>query len=305
MRFIGFILTYSFIWLLHLLPEKALFLCSDLLFLINYYVVGYRKKVVYGNLNKAFPELSQGEIRQIAKKYYRHLSDLILESAVIHFKSEKKATKRITYSNPELLNELYRKGKQVMAVTAHYGNWEYLSTLSLASDYPVIAIYKPLRNKYFDKMVTRNRTRFGVMVTPMERIARELIRYHNEQKPVLTIFLSDQRPMYQNIQYWTKFLGLDTPLYLGTEKLAKKLDAAVVFLKFNKISRGRYEVDIELICEEPGELEPFEITDSHVGILEKMIREAPEYWLWSHHRWKHSYERYLKETESRKSQAGS
>ena len=293
MGFIIFILTYSFVWLLHLLPEKVLFLFSDLLYLIGYQVTGYRKKVVFENLENAFPELGQDEIRKIARRFYHHLSDLILESAVFHFKSEKKALQKITYRNPELLDEIYRKGKQVMAVTAHYGNWEYLATLNLAIASQVIAIYKPLKNKYFDRMVTRNRTRFGVQVIPMEKIARELIKHHQEGNPVLTLFLSDQRPVFQNIQYWTRFLGLDTPLYLGTEKLARKLDAAVVFLKIHKVSRGRYEAEFELICDEPGTLEPFEITESHVRILENLIRETPEYWLWSHRRWKHSHEKYL------------
>ena len=152
-----------------------------------------------------------------------------------------------------------------------------------------------MRNRYFDRMVKRNRTRFGSMVTPMEQIARQLITYHRENKPVLTIFLSDQRPMFHQIQYWTKFLGLDTPLYLGTEKLAQKLDAAVVFLKIKKVRRGRYEVEIEPICKDPNTLNPYEITEAHVRILENLIREEPGYWLWSHRRWKHSIEMYGKE----------
>lgn len=147
-------------------------------------------------------------------------------------------------------------------------------------------------------MMKTNRTRFGVMVTPMEKIARKLIKHYKEHDPVMTINLADQRPMFSNIQYWTKFMGLDTPLYLGTEKLARKLDAAVVFLKIRKVKRGRYEVDIELIGEDPNSLEPFEITNRHVQVLEKLIREEPEYWLWSHKRWKHSYEKY-KEAKAR------
>jgi len=201
----------------------------------------------------------------------------------------------MSYRNPELLNELFAKGKMVMAVTAHYGNWEYLNTLALASDYPVAAIYKPLHIKQFNRMMRQNRTRFGVMVTPMEKIARKLIKHYREKDPVMTINLADQRPLFRNIQYWTKFMGLDTPLYLGTEKLARKLDAAVVFLKIRKVKRGRYEVDIELICEDPNSLEAYEITNRHVQILEDLIREEPDYWLWSHRRWKHSYEKFNKE----------
>ncbi len=295
MKFLGYIISYSFVWLLHLLPEPVLYLLSDLLYLLMYHVVGYRKKVVYDNLEKAFPEYDKSEIRRIAKKFFHHLSDLFLESAVFPFYSKSKALKRITYKNPELLNELYSKGKQVMAVLGHYGNWEYLSTLGLAIDYPVVAIYKPLRNRHFDRMVQKNRKAYGVIPVPMEKIARKLIEYRKNSTPVLTLFLGDQRPQFHQIHYWTKFMGRETPMFLGTEKLARKLDAAVVFLKIRKLKRGRYEVEAELICEGPEDLKPFEITDRHVRILENLIREEPAYWLWSHRRWKHSYERFRQE----------
>jgi KDO2-lipid IV(A) lauroyltransferase len=129
----------------------------------------------------------------------------------------------------------------------------------------------------------------------MEKIARELIRYEQEHTPALTLFLGDQRPIYEQIQYWTKFMGRDTPVFLGTEKLARKLDAAVVFLKIRKIKRGRYEVEIELVCESPEGLPPYEITNRHVQILENLIHEEPSLWLWSHRRWKHSFEKYKQE----------
>jgi KDO2-lipid IV(A) lauroyltransferase len=287
MNYLLYIFLYSLVWLLHLLPEWFLFRISDLLYFLMYHVAGYRKKVVVDNIQKAFPEYDKSQIRSITRKFYHHFSDLILESGICHFYTESLALKRITYRNPELLNELYASGKLVMAVTGHFGNWEYLNTLALASDYPVAAIYKPLNIKQIDRMIKRNRTRFGVMVSPMEKIARKLIKHHKEKDPVMTIFLADQRPLIKNIQYWTKFMGLDTPLYLGTEKLARKLDAAVVFLKILKVKRGRYEVEIELICENPNELAPYEITNRHVQILENLVREQPEYWLWSHKRWKH------------------
>jgi len=278
-------------------PERFLYIFSDLLYVLMYYVIGYRKKVVFENLRMAFPEYNKAEIRRTAKKFYLHLSDLILESGRSHFYSEARALKKITYRNPELINELYGTGKQVMAVLGHYGNWEYLSTLGLAIDYPVAAIYKPLRNKHMNKLVQRNRKTFGVITVPMEKIARTLITYKSREEPILTLFLGDQRPQFHKVQYWTKFLNLDTPVYLGTEKLARKMDAAVVFIKIRKKSRGRYEVEFELICKEPNLLEPHAITDAHVKILEDLIREEPAYWLWSHKRWKHSYERFLIEKE--------
>lgn len=295
MKLIGFILTYSLIWLLHLFPERLLYLFSDLLYLLGYHVAGYRKKVVFENLENVFPGRSPDEIRKTARKFYHHLSDLILEAAVSQFYTEKQALKRIKFKNPELLEDLHRKGKQVMAVTAHYGNWEYIPILSLYTDLKTVAIYKPLSNRHFDKLITKNRTRFGLEVSPMEKIGRKLIGYYRDKVPSLTFFLSDQSPVFEQIQYWTKFLGQDTPVYLGVEKLARKFDGAVVFMKIKKVSRGRYETEVDLVCEEPGDLKPYEITERHVKILEELIRESPEYWLWSHRRWKHSYERYLQE----------
>ena len=292
MKFFAYIFTYSFVWLLHLLPEAILYLLSDILYLLMYHVAGYRKKVVYSNLKKAFPDYDKAQIRLVAKKFYRHLSDTLLEQAVLHFYSDSKARQRMSVKNPELLNDLYSKGLMVMAVMGHYGNWEYMAALALSIDHPVFAIYKPLRNKYFDRMIRHNREAFGVVPVPMNRIGRKLIESHREKKPALTLFLGDQRPRYHQIQYWTKFLGLDTPMFLGTEKLARKLDAAVVFLQVRKVKRGRYEVEVRLICESPEGMEPYEITERHVKILEEIIREEPAYWLWSHKRWKHSYEKY-------------
>jgi KDO2-lipid IV(A) lauroyltransferase len=297
MKFLAYIFTYSLVWLLHLLPERILYLLSDLLYLLMYHVVGYRKKVVHDNLNLAFPDHDVPTIRRLARKFYHHLCDLILEQAVLHFASESKAKRKLTVKNPEVLNDLYGKGKMVMAVLGHYGNWEYLAALGLYIKHPVIAIYKPLKNKYFDRMIRQNREAFGVRPVPMKAIGRILLEHHKNSDPSLTLFLGDQRPQYHQIQYWTKFMGQDTPMFLGTEKLARKLDAAVVFLNVRKVRRGRYEVEVRLICESPDGLKPYEITERHVAMLEDLIREEPAWWLWSHRRWKHSYEKFLKDQE--------
>jgi KDO2-lipid IV(A) lauroyltransferase len=268
---------------------------SDLLYLLMHHIVRYRKKVVYGNIAKAFPGYTRKEIRHTARKFYHHLCDLILESAVSYFYSESEALEKFSYVNPEVLDEMYAKGKQVLAVAGHYGNWEYLNTLAAASAYPTLAIYKPLKNKYFDGMMKKIRNKYGCMLVPMEMIARSLITHSRDRNPVMTIILSDQRPMFHQIHYWTKFLGIDTPMYMGTEKLARKVDAAVLFFKIRKVKRGRYEVDIEVICENPGSMGNHQITDAHVRVLENLIREEPGYWLWSHRRWRHSIEKYQQE----------
>jgi len=294
MQYISYILVRAFIWILHVLPEKILYLISDVFYFIAFRVAGYRKKVVTDNLRRSFPDKDMKQIRQIRRKFYHHFCDFILESAISHFFTPDSALKRMSYDNPELLDELGDKGKIVLLAMGHYCNWEYFSSLPLVTKYPLLGIYKPLRNKYFDKMVTGSRERLGAVAVPMDRITRELIRYKSDGKPANAMFLTDQRPPLNNIHYWTKFLGQDTPMYLGTEKLARKLDAAVVFANIRKSSRGRYRTDFQLITDNPRSMGPNEITNAHVGILEDLIREAPEYWLWSHKRWKHSYEKFMK-----------
>jgi KDO2-lipid IV(A) lauroyltransferase len=299
MRFLGFILAYSTIWLLHLLPERVLWLVSDLMYVLLYRLFRYRRSVVFDNLSRAFPSMDEKEKNAVAGKFYHYLCDLILETAVSQFYGREQMLKRMHYKNPELLRDLHEQGKQVIGTVGHYGNWEFLTTLGPVSGYKILGAYKPLKNKWFDKVIRRNREKFNSLPVPMEKIARVMIQHYRDGIPALTVMLTDQRPMYRNIQYWTKFLGQDTPVYLGTEKLAKKIDAAVVFLKVRRIRRGRYEVEAELLCSDPGSTQPHEITDLHVKKLEELIREKPETWLWSHRRWKHSYEQYLKEKESR------
>ncbi|RPI46117.1 MAG: lipid A biosynthesis acyltransferase [Bacteroidetes bacterium] len=299
MKLLGYILTYAVIWLLHLLPGRLLYLFSDFLYLLICFVVRYRRSVVLDNLAQAFPGYTRNQVRQTARKFYRHLADLILESSVAHFYSRRRVMKHIRYRNPELLDHLYGTINQVIGVTAHYGNWEYLSTLGLVTKYPVIGVYKKLKNPYFDRLIRKNREKHRAVTVPMEQVARKLIAMNREGSPAVSLFLSDQRPIWEHIQYWTAFLGRPTPLFLGTEKLARKLDAAVVFIKIYKVMRGRYEVEFELITTDPATLEPFAITESHVRILERMIRDEPAYWLWSHRRWKHSYERFLREHPER------
>ncbi len=299
MKYLGYILANGLIWLLHLLPKPLFYLVSDFLYLLVRYVFAYRKKVVYDNITRAFPEFTPSQVRLTARRFYHHLCDLILESAAAHFYSEFQINTRLTYRNPEVMQQLYNKRKQVIAVTAHYGNWELLTNIGHFTDHTILAAYKPLKNKYFDRMARENRERFRIVAVPMDQIARKMIHHFRERDPALTIFLSDQRPMMHNIQYWTKFLGQDTPLYMGAEKLARKMDAAVVFMKIRRVARGRYEVELETICEDPKGIKPYEITEAHVRILEHLIREEPGYWLWSHRRWKHSYREFLKKREGK------
>ncbi|MCD6564900.1 MAG: lysophospholipid acyltransferase family protein [Bacteroidales bacterium] len=287
MNALVFYLVYPLIWILTLLPLWIQYLFSDLLFALNFLFIGYRKKVVYLNLKKSFPEKSNKDIRIIARKFYRHLFDQMIESIALTHMSPKRILKHIRFKNLEVIEDLYKKNKGVILVTGHYGNWEWIISLQMLVSHKTLAIYKQLNNKYFDQMYIKMRSRYGMTPVPMNRILRELISREQKNELTLTCSLSDQRPLFRHIQYWTRFLNQDTPVYLGTEKIARKMNLAVVFLKMRKIRRGIYETEFIPLFENSRETKEHEITDKYLSILEKTIIERPEFWLWTHKRWKH------------------
>jgi len=287
MNALGFYLLFPLIWAFTLLPLRIQYLLSDLLFVLNFLFIGYRKKVVYLNLRNSFPEKSNKDIRSISRKFYRHLFDQMIESIALMHMSPRKILKHNRFKNPEVIEDLYKKNKGVILVSGHYGNWEWIISLQMLASHKTLAIYKQLNNKYFDRMYINIRSRYGMTPVPMNRILRELISREQKNELTLTYSLSDQRPLFRHIQYWTWFLNQDTPVYLGTEKIARKKDLAVVFLKMQKIRRGIYETEFIPLFENSRETKEHEITDKYLSILEKTIIDRPELWLWTHKRWKH------------------
>lgn len=287
MNALGFYLLFPLIWAFTLLPLRIQYLLSDLLFVLNFLFIGYRKKVVCLNLRNSFPEKSNKDIKSITRKFYRHLFDQMIESIALMHMSPRKILKHNRFKNPEVIEDLYKKNKGVILVTGHYGNWEWLISLQMLASHKTLAIYKQLNNKYFDRMYINIRSRYGMTPVPMNRILRELISREQKNELTLTYSLSDQRPLFRHIQYWTRFLNQDTPVDLGTEKIARKKDLAVVFSKMRKIRRGIYETEFIPLFENSRETKEHEITDKYLSILEKTIIERPELWLWTHKRWKH------------------
>ena len=292
MKYIAYIIATTFFRFLALLPGTILYLFSDLLYFILYILAGYRKNVTTTNLQHAFPEWDKRKIRKVRRKFYRHLSDVILENVVIQFYQKRRLEKMFSFSNPEMVKSYYDKGRHVILVTGHYNNWEWATPLSLTFRHLVIGVYRPLKNPYFDKAIRRARTRFGAAAVPMGRIGRALFEYDRQGVLTLTGMVGDQRPIRKHIQYWTNFMNQQTAVFTGSEKLARKFNAVVVFMKVRRIRRGQYIAEIELITDEPGKTALFEITEKHTRILEKLIMEEPANWLWSHNRWKISYEEW-------------
>ncbi len=287
MKALLFYVSWFLISLITLLPLRVMYLFSDFLFLLLYYFPGYRKNVVMTNLRNAFPEKPENELRQISKKFYRHLSDLFVEVFKLHNISSGELMRRCRVQNPEVLERLHSEGKDIVAVLGHYNNWEMLITLPLICKYTCISVYRPLKNKYFDRYMCRLRSEYGMVLTPMSHVVRDIIMHRNKGEKVMVCLLADQTPARSEIHYRTLFLNQDTPVYLGTEKIASKYNMAIVFSNHRKIKRGYYSTEIEVLYEQTSDRPEYEITETHVKKLDKLIREAPEYWLWSHRRWKY------------------
>lgn len=288
---IFFYLFYLLSRLLSLLPFRVLYMVSDVTKYFVYYVFRYRRATVLVNLKNAFPTKSEQELKNIEWKFYQHFCDLFLEVNFALFASPRRAKKLVTFKNPDLINRYFDEGKSAIVAAGHYCNWEILSMVSLYTKHSVIAAYKPLKNKHFESFINKSRERFGCIPVPMNDIARMAIKMACEGKPFFLGLFADQTPKRNDIRYWTNFLNQDTPVFLGTEKIARRTNQPVFFCNMYKVSRGHYEVEFELLVESPKDTKPYDITESHVRALEHLIQETPQYWLWSHRRWKHQRKR--------------
>ena len=249
MGVIAFYIFYGINWIVTLLPLRILYIFSDLLYFFLYYFPSYRKKVVSTNLKNAFPEKTDKELKTIEKKFYKHLADLFIETLKLTHMSKTQLMKRFTISNSDILNNLLKEKRDTIAVLGHYNNWEWLTIVPEYINYKFISIYKPLQNMFFDKFINSLRSKFGNVLIPMSFIARELIKNRKGNINTLSAFISDQTPIKTEIKYWASFLNQDTPVYMGTEKVASKYDMAIVFFHIKKIKRGHYNLNIELLFE--------------------------------------------------------
>jgi len=286
-QFVSFILVYPIIWLLSILPFRVLYAISDGAYFIVYYLVGYRKKTVHFNLKTAFPDKSEAEIKKLSKKFYRHFTDIFIEMIKSFTISKKQITKRYTFKNIEVLRELENANRSAILLGAHYANWEWIFNLNLQVKFGGFAIYKKIKNKYFDKKVQETRGRYNTRLVPTKEIF-EVMR-HNKQQGVLSLygFLGDQSPKPEKAYHWPHFLGVQVPAYTGVEMLAKKYDLPIVFFKTKKVKRGYYESHLKLLVEDPSEYPDYQITDLFLKEVEQQIKEAPAYYFWTHKRFKH------------------
>jgi KDO2-lipid IV(A) lauroyltransferase len=271
------------------MPFFILYRLSDGVYFILYYLLGYRKKVVLANLRNSFPEKNEEEIHLICKKYYHHLCDLFLETIKTLTISRKGLVKHSPLS-PEaikLFDRLADQQKSIIVVMGHQGNWEWAgNAFSVLCKQQLYVIYHPLSNKFFNGLMHQIRTRFDAKTIAMRETFKEMLVSKRSGETSATAFIADQTPPPESA-YWTQFLNQDTPVFRGTELIAKKLNYPIVYASVKKINRGYYIVNAEMLEEHPGQTPEGQISELHTRKLEKNILEQPETWLWSHRRWKH------------------
>lgn len=288
MKFVYYIVFASW-YVLSLLPLRVLYGVSDLLYFPLFYCVKYRRRIVHKNLVNSFPEKSEKEILHIEKQFYRFFCDYVVETIKLFSMSKKEMMRRMTFGGlDEVRADLERENKKCCFLyLGHYCNWEYVASMQYwLPEIHCGQIYHPLYNKAFDRLFLKLRGQFGGDNIPMKETLRHILRLSQGEKKVMVGFIADQAPGWQAMEHWTTFLNQETAFFLGTERIGKKMDAAIYYVNIKRVKRGYYHAELELITLHPNELPQYRLTDMYSEHLEKQIREAPAYWLWTHNRWK-------------------
>jgi KDO2-lipid IV(A) lauroyltransferase len=287
MQFLVFILTFPFLWVISILPFRIFYWFSDFIYVIVYYIIGYRKKTVKENLALALPHLSDKERLAIEKKSYHHLCDMFLEMIKTMTISADEMNKRFVITNIELVKEFENKNKSTVLLASHYASWEWLLSFNAKTNFKGIGVYKKIANKYFDKLIRDIRSKYNAELVETKKAIP--LMAENQKNGILSMYglASDQSPKLNRAFHWDKFMGVEVPVHTGAEMLAKKYDLTVLFVKVKKVKRGFYEATFVPITDNPRSIPDFEITNTFLREVEKQILEAPEYYFWTHKRWKH------------------
>ncbi|MEJ8817917.1 lysophospholipid acyltransferase family protein [Lacibacter sp. H407] len=280
-------IVYGFLRLLSFIPLSVLYLLGDLLYVLLFYILGYRRQVVMNNLSIAFPEKSEEEHEKIMKAFYRNFCDTFMEMIKLFSWNEAEIKKRFS-GNIEVLNEWVGKEQSVQVVSGHYFNWEIANLgLGALSQMPFVVVYMPLRNKEVNKVVYELRGKTGTKLVAATDFQNQVREYMKQQYAL--ILVGDQNPGNPAKAYWTNFFTKPAPFPKGPEKGAKRNNTAVIYVDFYKVKRGYYEFKMELLTSEPNQFEEGALTRLIVDKIETSIRQRPSNYLWSHRRWKHEW----------------
>ena len=287
MQFLIYILTFPFLWMVSILPFRIFYWFSDFIYIIVYYVIGYRKKIVKANLVLALPHLSDKERLIIEKKSYHHMCDMFLEMIKTMTISAAEMNRRFVVTNIELVKEYEVKGKSTVLLASHYASWEWLLSVNEKTSFKGIGVYKKIANTYFDKLIRDIRSKYNAELVETKHTIPLIAE--NQKKGILSMYglASDQSPKLNRAFHWDSFMGVEVPVHTGAEMLAKKYDLNVLFVKVKKLKRGFYEATFIPITDDPRSIPDFEITNIFLREVEKQIIDAPEYYFWTHKRWKH------------------
>lgn len=270
-----------------LLPFKLIYLLSDFLSFILLRVVNYRLDVVRYNLKSSNLKLTEKDIKKLIKNFYSHFCDIYLEMIKLDRMNKIDVEKRLKVLNPEIANKYLKEDKSVILLVSHYGGYEWCTALDYFFEYKVAAIYTPLKDKELENLTIKSRARHGMKLISRYNALNDIRDLEKSGSNYMYGFMADQSPQIRKINYWTKFLGVEVPAFTGAERMAKELNIPVVFAKMSKLSRGKYEMRLELIAENPNEFKDFEITEKYLRLVEKQIHEKPDYYFWTHNRFKH------------------
>ncbi|HET8753572.1 MAG TPA: lipid A biosynthesis acyltransferase [Salinimicrobium sp.] len=288
MQRLVFWLTYPFLWFISKLPFPVFYKISDGIFFFVFYIFRYRRKIVSDNLNLVFPQKSTEEIHVIEKKFYRHMVDMFLEMVKSISISNEELKKRFTFTNLEEIDKIRAMDKSIILACGHYASFEWMNALQLYGyDYRGFGVYKRIQNKYFDKMARDIRGRFQGELIPTKAATKTITRY--QKMGILGVYamVADQSPRLDRAKAWTDFMEITVPVFMGTENLSRSLGMAVVYLHVEKLKRGYYQATFKTLSYHPSEEEEFKVTKNYFRELEQQIYAAPEYYLWTHKRWKH------------------
>jgi KDO2-lipid IV(A) lauroyltransferase len=285
---------FALLKLLSRVPLCIHYLFSDMMYLIVYYGIHYRRTVVRRNLTSAFPEKDEQDIKTIERKFYHWFCDYIVETFKMASISRKEMSRRMVFKGTELIEQCWAEGQSCGVLLGHYCNWEWISTLPLAmSDRGLCAeLYHPIENPETDNFFLELRQRFGSVCIPMERALRDIVKYRNEGRPLVIGYIADQKPNWRNIHLWMPFLNHNTPMFTGTERIIKRTGQAFFYGDVRRIKRGYYECEFKLIEKHPDDMLDFKLTERYMQEMEKTIRRDPAYWLWSHDRWSRTKEEF-------------
>lgn len=280
------------------LPFSFHYFCSDyILFPLVYRIVGYRKKVVRKNMANSFPDKSEDERRQIEKDFYHLFCDYIVETIKLADMKPETMMKHMAFKGMDKVEEFAREGRSTVVYIAHSPNWEWITSLPLfLKDQSIVfgQIYHPLENDAFDKLFLELREQYGSISIPMKRTLRQIMEMKKQGKHFCIGFVADQVPKWQSIHHWVDFLNQDTPVFTGTEKIARKTDSAVFFMSLKRTKRSHYEAEFHLITDDCTKVPENEITERYFKLVEGHLKQYPAQWLWTHNRWKRTKEEWLR-----------